>query len=691
MKTIQQTASSSSFGASVGLAPPLSAPTLIERSAAWSRALRVAVIGGLALLAFLLGIASLFLTPAGSGVAIWWPAAGVGALIYLLYRGPRWQVFLLVSAVGLLSNIAVGRPLSFAVTGAVILVIELAVFVRVLGPQSDGALLSTMRGLGRFLIAVGAAALTIGIEGAVTLWWLARIDPLTSFLALIPSHVSALLLIVPIALVPLPHRADRRFVGRAAEAAVQLLLVVGLALVVFSPALPEPMIFTLFPLLAWAASRFAPAFVVAELIIVGTIVPTLTVISGGPFGEADGSLTPGSIVQLFLLSAAITTLFLAVVRSERELLAEDKERQAALMRGGFLGAQVGFLVLRQGRDEPLQVLEANATATELIDRGWLGDVVGDWMDSPSTDLNREITLPDGRSWQVFGSLVPSPRGERIAGIQLVDVSDHAAAREAMAHAIDRERAVAEELRDLARQKDDFVSAVSHELRTPITSIIGFAEDLDESVADEHRTYTEVIIRNSNRLAGMVEQLLELGRMTAPNPVRSAGVVDLNRVVAETAQDQRHMATAVEVHVETTFAESDPLVRGDATSLGRIITNLLSNAIKFTPAGGTIRLATTVDGDAALVTVDDSGVGISHEDRQHVFERFYRSSDEAKLTAPGTGLGLAIVRSLVELLGGTIEVADSPLGGARFAVRLPLAESGPGDETIIDPAAERGAI
>lgn len=481
---------------------------------------------------------------------------------------------------------------------------------------------------------------------------------------------------MPIALVPLPRRTGRPLVGPAVEGVVQLVLTVALAIVVFSPALPVPMLFTLFPLFAWAASRFPPAFVVAELLIVAAIVPTLTVISGGPFGQAQGYPAPGAIVQLFMLSAAITTLFLAVVRNERELLVEDKERRAALMRGGFLGAQVGFLVLRQGRGEPLQVLEANATASEIVDRGWLHDIVGDWMDSPATDLNREITLPDGRSWQIFGSLVPSPRGERIAGIQLVDVSDHVAAREAMAHAYDRERAVAEELRDLARQKDDFVSAVSHELRTPITSIIGFAEDLDEAVKPEDRTLTEVIIRNSNRLAGMVEQLLELGRMTAPNPVRSAGVVDLNRVVAETAQDQCLTATHVDVTIETTLSEADPLVPGDENSLARIVTNLLSNAIKFTPPHGTIRLTTSVEGDAAVVTVDDSGVGINPEDRTHVFERFYRSNDDAKLVAPGTGLGLAIVRSLVELLGGSIEVDDSPLGGARFVVRLPVAEGDP---------------
>lgn len=662
------------IGAALPAPSGVIAPALIERSRGWSLPLYVTVIATLSLLSFLLGFASLYITAPGSGVAIWWPAAGVGALIYLMFRGPRWQVLLLVSAVGLLSNIAVGRPLSFAFTAAIILVVELVVFVWVLGPQSRGALLSSMRGLGRFLLAVLAAALTIGIEGAVTLYLLAGIDPLVSFAALLPSHASALVLIVPLALVPLPRAGAAVALSRRIEGGLQLAATLALALVVFSPTLPIPMVFTLFPLFAWAASRFSPIFVVIELLLVAAIVPTLTVASGGPVGSAQGVQNPGWIVQLFLVSAAITCLFLSTVRTEREKLVTEKERRAAVMRGGFLGSQVGFLVLRSTPAEGIQVLEANATATEIVARGWLPSVIGNWLDRPVDDLNRELTLPDGRSWQIFGSLVPAARGEVVAGIQLVDVSDHVAAREAMAHAIDRERAVAEELRALSRQKDDFVSAVSHELRTPITSILGFAEDLDESASPEEHVMTEVIVRNSKRLAGMVEQLLELGRMTAPNPVRAAGAVPLNRIVAETVEEQGHMAQTAGVVVETHLHEPAPSVVGDEISIGRVVTNLLSNAIKFTPDGGTILLTTSVDDEYAELAIDDSGVGVSPDDRERVFERFYRSSDEAKLAAPGTGLGLSIVRSLVELQGGTIEIADSPLGGTRFVVTLPLADA-----------------
>lgn len=665
MKAIQQTESVSAHIA-------LTAPTLIQRSASWSLPVYLLVIGGLSAFSFLLGFAALYITAPGSGVAIWWPAAGVGALISLLYRGPRWQVLVLVGAVGFISNIAVGRPLSFAITAAVILAIELLVFVVVLGPQSRGALLSTMRGLGRFLVAVLAASVTIGIEGALTILILVGADPIASFTALVPSHASALILIVPLALVPLPRA--RPSIPRRVEGIVQLAVTIAVGVIVFTPTLPVPMIFTLFPLLAWAASRFSPLFVVVELIVVAAIAPTIVVANGGPFGYAQGIDDPGWIVQLFMISAGITALFLSAVRGEREALATEKERQAAVMRGGFLGAQVGLVVLRSTPAQGMQVLEANATAAEIVARGWLPSVVGSWLEDPVDDLNRELTLPDGRSWQVFGSLVPAARGEVIAGIQLVDVSDHVAAREAMAHAIDRERAVAEELRALSRQKDDFVSAVSHELRTPITSILGFAEDLDEIASPEEHVMTEVIMRNSKRLAGMVEQLLELGRMTSPNPVRAAGSVPLNRIVDETVEEQARTAASADIAVESRLHDPDPIVVGDETSIARVVTNLLSNAIKFTPAGGSIRLTTRVDDGQAILEVDDSGVGISRADRGRVFERFYRSNDEAKLAAPGTGLGLSIVRSLVELQGGTIEIADSPLGGTRFVVRLPLADA-----------------
>lgn len=626
---------------------------------------------GLAALTYALGFAAILITPPGSGVAIWWPAAGVSVLLYLLYRGPRWQALAYVGLLGFASNIAVGRPLSFALTDMVILMVEVWVVAWVLGRDGQRTHLGSMRGLGRFLLAVMAGAVTIGIEGAATLYWLVGLDPLASFGVLVLSHGSALVLIVPVALVPISRQPLRVRPSRAAEGIVQFAATMGFSLVVFSPTLPAPMLFTIFPLLAWAAARFRPLFVVVQLLAIALLVPTLAVLNGGPSGSAQGVIGAGLYVQLFMISSAVTMLFLSVTRSERDDLADDKERRAALLRGGFIGAQVGFLILQRHRDGGLRVLEANEVGEQMVRGHWLEPVIDEWLVSDVPDLNRELTLADGRSYQVFGSRTKNAHGERAVGVQLVEITQAILAREALARTAESERTVANELRELSRQKDDFVSAVSHELRTPITSILGFAEELEESGPDDTRQAADVIVRNSRRLADMVEQLLELGRMTAAKQSQAPGEASLDPIVANTAEEQQLTADSGRVSLELVLGTGNSCVAVDSATLGRIVTNLLSNAIKFTPSGGRVRMSTTVTGDSALLHVDDSGVGISPADRTKVFDRFFRSVDDAKLATPGTGLGLAIVRSLVEESGGQIAIEDSPLGGTRMSVILPL--------------------
>ena len=132
--------------------------------------------------------------------------------------------------------------------------------------------------------------------------------------------------------------------------------------------------------------------------------------------------------------------------------------------------------------------------------------------------------------------------------------------------------------------------------------------------------------------------------------------------------------AIDGSVETDLCAQPTLVMGNANSLGRIATNLLANAIKFTPADGTVRVSTSYDDGTVRLVIDDSGPGISDEDRPRVFERFFRSSDASKRQTPGTGLGLSIVKSLVDTLQGRIEIECSSLGGAQMSVTLPRVNS-----------------
>ena len=644
----------------------LGAVGLIQRSRDLSRPAYIALIAALALLTFGLGFAALYLTPAGSNAAIWWPAAGTSALLYLLYRGPRWQVLALVGAVAALSNVFIGRPLEFAAWAVVVVVVELLVFTAVLGPQGRSAMLASSRGLLRFIAAVVSASVVVGLIGMVSFTLLVGADPLASFIALVPSHVSALLLIVPIALVPLPKPAPRQRV----ELVVQVALTTLVTLAVFAPFQNEAIGALLFPFFGWAAVRFQPIVATVELVLLGTVASVLTVLGGGPYAGLEAGVSATLLVQIYLLSMALTILFIMVVRSERAELRAENERRATMLRGGFVGSQVGSMFVRATAGASPSILEINDVAAELVEAAWFDPFIDAWIVSGTDDLTTEVLLADDRTVQVHGRRVPTADGDTVLGLQLVDISDFVAAQRAMASAVERERRVADELRAISQQKDDFVSAVSHELRTPITSIVGFAEELHETAAAEQRQASEIILRNASRLTEMVEELLELGRMTAPNPVRESSSIDLTAVVGDAIADQAATARDAHVAVETDLCPSPTFVMGNANALGRIATNLLANAIKFTPAGGVVRVTTACDGSTVLLVIDDSGPGISDDDRPRVFERFFRSADPAKRQTPGTGLGLSIVKSLVELLEGRIDIERSSLGGARMIVTLP---------------------
>ncbi|MCA1942422.1 MAG: hypothetical protein LDL15_02285 [Yonghaparkia sp.] len=648
----------------------LGAVSLIQRLRDAPRPVYLVVIIGLAVVTFALGLAALYLTPPGGTAAIWWPAAGTSALLALLYRGPRWQVFVLVAVVAAGSNLFIGRPPVFALWAVIILVAELIVFLFVLGPQGRGALLSTTRGLLRFIGASIAAAATVGIIGATAFVLLVGADPLLTFASLVPSHLSALLLIVPLVLVPVP----RGLSAQRAELIVQAVLTGAVTVLVFAPFQSEAIGALLFPFFGWAAVRFPPIVATAELVVLGAVGSVLTVLGGGPYADPAVNVPAALLVQVYLLSIAITIQFITTVRSERAELRAENLRRATLLRGGFVGSQLGAAFARVLPNGDVGIVEANSVAESFIEPSWFDPFVAAWLESGTDDVSTEILLDDGRTLQVYGRRLPTEESDDVLGVQLVDISDFVAAQTAMAHAVERERRVADELRALAQQKDDFVSSVSHELRTPITSILGFAEELDETATEHQKEFTTIIVRNAHRLGAMVEELLELGRMTARNPAHEHGIIDLATIATEAVTDQSPAARDREVTVEVAAASGPALVTGNATTLGRIATNLVANAIKFTPAGGLVRVSIAGDATEVHLAVDDSGPGISDEDAPRVFERFFRSADPQKLQAPGTGLGLSIVRALVELLDGTIGVERSELGGARLVVVLPRADA-----------------
>jgi signal transduction histidine kinase len=221
----------------------------------------------------------------------------------------------------------------------------------------------------------------------------------------------------------------------------------------------------------------------------------------------------------------------------------------------------------------------------------------------------------------------------------------------------------------ARERQ-FISDASHELKTPLTSINANAQMLLRW-ADQDRTIRreslETIVRESADLAGMVNGMLTLAKADRGDEIPKEPL-SLAQVASEAAQNGA--LRAAEKQIELRFEhDGTPIVYGDPNLLRQMIGNLIDNAVKFTDRGR-VDVRVGENRDTAWVEVADSGPGIAEEEREHIFDRFYRADKARSRSVPGTGLGLAIVRSIARVHGGEASVGPAPNGGARFRVLLP---------------------
>ncbi|MDX6517518.1 MAG: hypothetical protein QOF50_364, partial [Gaiellaceae bacterium] len=227
------------------------------------------------------------------------------------------------------------------------------------------------------------------------------------------------------------------------------------------------------------------------------------------------------------------------------------------------------------------------------------------------------------------------------------------------------------LLELDRLKDEFVASVSHELRTPLTSISGYLELVLEAgrLTEEQEQFLGVVSRNAERLLRLVGDLLFVAQLKSSTVVLEQAPVDLTELLGSALEGVTPLACerGIELALD---CEPLPSLEGDAGRLGQMIDNLLTNALKFTPPGGRVEVRGFKREDAVCVQVRDTGMGISEDDQQRLFERFFRTSQAQAEAIQGTGLGLSIVVAIAEAHGGSVEV-ESDLGvGTTFTVVLP---------------------
>lgn len=254
-----------------------------------------------------------------------------------------------------------------------------------------------------------------------------------------------------------------------------------------------------------------------------------------------------------------------------------------------------------------------------------------------------------------------------------------------------------ELAQLDQAKTDFISIAAHELKTPLTLIQGYINILrDKEITEETKMLVEGLNRGAQRMHAIIEDMLDLSAIDTKQLLLVVEEVKLEKTIALVIAQLNRALAERQHNIQIINLDTLPAIQADSQRMHQIFRQIISNAIKYTPDGGQITISGQWDGvrpETLQITIQDTGVGIAPEDKEKIFEKFYRagnsalhSSGQTKFMGAGPGLGLAIAKGLIEAHGGQIR-ADSPgfdmqnCPGASFTVILPLKAAPPPDIEI----------
>jgi two-component system phosphate regulon sensor histidine kinase PhoR len=374
-------------------------------------------------------------------------------------------------------------------------------------------------------------------------------------------------------------------------------------------------------------------------------------------GDLERRLPRAAGDDLGRIAAAVNEMAEQLRARLRELV-EDKERLQAVLSGMVEGVLVvdaeRRVVLANPRLRELFSFRGDAAGRDLFEvvrRADLAEALDEAARGGGPVVrDLETSGPEPRQLELHA--VRFPTGGALLGVVAVlhDVT---------------------ELHRLERMRRDFVANVSHELKTPLTAIRGFAETLAAGGVPEaeRRSHLDVVLRHAERLARLIDDLLELSRIEGQRGPLERTEVDVARAAALALRD---LAPQLEARGLRASLAAGACGRAcaDRRAVEQILANLLDNACKYTEPGGRIEVRIAEAGGRVRVEVEDSGIGIPPEDLPRVFERFYRVDKARSRDLGGTGLGLAIVKHLVQALGGQVSVRSAPGSGSTFTVLLP---------------------
>ena len=302
-----------------------------------------------------------------------------------------------------------------------------------------------------------------------------------------------------------------------------------------------------------------------------------------------------------------------------------------------------------------------------------------WSDLPILVLTRHGADPDTLAHAVreLGNVILLERPIRVAAL-VSTVRSALRARDrqyrARAHLFERDRAVSA-LEQADRRKDEFLATLAHELRNPLAPIRNSVHILRLAAPNEGSAYLlEIMERQVGYMVRLVDDLLEVSRITRGKIELRKERVELSVVIQAAVETARPLVESARHELTITLTHEPLYLEADRVRLAQVFANLLNNAAKYTDEGGRIWITTAREDDTAVVTVRDSGVGISAASIPRVFDMFMQGDATRARGGDGLGIGLTLARTLAEMHGGTVEARSEGLGkGSEFVVRLPLAD------------------
>ena len=429
------------------------------------------------------------------------------------------------------------------------------------------------------------------------------------------------------------------------------------------------------------SKKNSPAIDIAKLIL--PVFDSILKNPGGQFFNRDNLLNGPSFFVFPIYGTLDSWKFLGIFDSSKLLSWSPSECDAVEMAAGLIGSALQ----RTSYEETIRLNETRnriilSALPDLLIRLDASGVILDYTTNPDHPLYLHRDMISGRK---LGEIWPQETVQKI----LEDLENKEAEEPPQAHGFtlpfsardyesrllsisDSEilvvvRDVTDQAR-LDRMKSDFINRASHELRTPLTTALLMTELIqDGGSREELDQYWRTLTSELNRQKVLIDRLLIAGRLESGMMELDSSHLDLLPVLEESIMAVKPIGDKRNISIKLMNQETDFHIFGDKSGLQQVFINLINNAIKFSPKGSTIIVGIWKGNDQVHISIADQGIGIPSEAVPHLFQRFYRAKNVTIAEIPGSGIGLYIVKSIIEKLGGEINVESVPNSGTTFTV------------------------